>query len=222
MKAAVIQFPGSNCDQDCLQALAVCGTPGLLVWHQESVLPKVDLVVIPGGFSYGDYLRSGAIAAQSPVMRAVRDFAQAGGLVLGTCNGFQILTEAGLLPGALLRNRTLQFECRSVWLRVENVETRLTQAYAGRSTPIRLPIAHMDGCYYADDDTLRRLESEGHVVFRYCDAAGMVTDAANPNGSCCNIAGICNAQRNVIGMMPHPERAIEALVNGTDGRGMFI
>lgn len=222
MKSAVIQFPGSNCDQDCLHAVeTVCGSPGVLVWHQEPSLPAVNVVMVPGGFSYGDYLRSGAIAAQSPIMRAVRAFAQRGGLVLGVCNGFQILTEAGLLPGALLRNRTLQFACRSVHLRVENVETPFTRAFAAHRTPIQLPIAHMDGCYYADADALARLEGEGQVVLRYCDAQGAVTADANPNGSCHNIAGVCNAGRNVLGMMPHPERVVDALLGGVDGRGIF-
>ncbi len=222
MKAAVIQFPGSNCDQDCLHAAEVMwGSPGILVWHQELVLPPVDVVMLPGGFSYGDYLRAGAIATQSPIMRAIRNFAHDGGFVLGICNGFQILTESGLLPGALLRNRHLQFVCRDVHLRVENTDTPFTHHYAASHQPIRVPIAHMDGCYYAEEAVLDRLEAEGQVVFRYCDALGNISIEANPNGSCRNIAGICNAQRNVLGLMPHPERVVETLLGGADGRGLF-
>ncbi len=212
MKAAVIVFPGSNCDRDAVCALRNHTTRHVhRVWHRDSQLPKVDLVFIPGGFSYGDYLRSGAVAARSPIMAAIKEHALNGGLVAGICNGFQILTEARLLPGALMRNAGLKFVCKSAALTVENTKSSFTNAYFGQPTT-SIPIAHHDGNYYADNETLDRLEGEGQVIFRYVD---------NPNGSARDIAGICNAKGNVLGMMPHPERAIDALTGETGGLGFF-
>ncbi len=221
MPAAVIVFPGSNCDRDVAVALeAATGRPPAMVWHQESSLPQCDLIVVPGGFSYGDYLRSGAMAAHSPILRTVIDRAHAGTPVLGICNGFQILAEAGLLPGVLMRNASLKFICRDVDLRVERTDTIFTSGYA-KDQVLRVPIAHHDGNYFADAETLQRLEDSGQISFRYCDPNGNVTPDANPNGSIANIAGILNAQGNVLGMMPHPERLAEALLGGTDGAAMF-
>jgi len=221
MKAAVIVFPGSNCDRDIKVALeAAMGTNVLMHWHRDADLPDVDLIAVPGGFSYGDYLRAGAMAANSPVMRTVVERARKGVPVLGVCNGFQILTEAGLLPGALMRNAGLKFVCRDVWLRVENTGTPFTGAYAAGQV-IRIPIAHHDGNYFADDATLDRLEGEGRIAFRYCRRDGSVDEGANPNGSRRNIAGIVNETGNVLGMMPHPERLAEAALGGTDGKPMF-
>ena len=221
MPAAVIVFPGSNCDRDVAVALeAASGRPPAMVWHQESALPPSDLIVVPGGFSYGDYLRSGAMAAHSPIMRAVTARANAGTPVLGICNGFQILAEAGLLPGILMRNASLKFVCRDVDLRVERADTVFTSAYT-QGEVLRVPVAHHDGNYFADPDTLQRLQDGGQIAFRYCDAGGNVTAAANPNGSIDNIAGIVNAAGNVLGMMPHPERLADPLLGGTDGAPMF-
>jgi len=221
MPAAVIVFPGSNCDRDVAVALeAATGRPPAMVWHQESSLPQCDLIVVPGGFSYGDYLRSGAMAAHSPILRSVIDRAHAGTPVLGICNGFQILAEAGLLPGVLMRNASLKFVCRDVDLRVERTDTIFTSGYATGQV-LRVPIAHHDGNYFTDAETLQRLEDGGQIAFRYCDSDGNVTADANPNGSIANIAGILNAQGNVLGMMPHPERLAEALLGGTDGAAMF-
>ena len=212
MKAAVIQFPGSNCDADALHAAQMTLDPGArFVWHTDDDLGGADVVVLPGGFSYGDHLRSGAIAARSPIMGAVKAHAERGGYVLGVCNGFQVLTEAGLLPGALSRNLGLHFHCAPVHLRVENARTAFTNAYAPNET-VEIPIAHGEGNYYADPETLARLEGEGQVVFRYLD---------NPNGSANDIAGIMNARGNVLGMMPHPERAVEALLGSVGGLGVF-
>ena len=213
MKTAVIQFPGSNCDGDALHAARLMLDEGAqFVWHTETELPEgTELVFLPGGFSYGDHLRSGAIAARSPVMNAVKAHAEAGGYVLGVCNGFQVLTEAGLLPGALSRNRELHFLCRPVKLRVENHQTAYTAAYA-KDQVLEIPVAHGEGNYYADAETVARLETEGRVVFRYVD---------NPNGSLNDIAGIVNEGGNVLGMMPHPERAVELLLGSEDGRGIF-
>ncbi len=215
---AVVSFPGSNCDADAHHAIAtVLGAPCRVVWHDETDLSGSLAVVLPGGFSFGDYLRGGALAAHSPVMRAVADFARRGGPVLGICNGFQVLTEAGLLPGQLARNRSLGFECRDVHLRVE----RAAAPFTSRLRPgqvLRLPIAHGEGAYYADDGTLDRLEGEGRVAFRYCDAGGEVIDEANVNGSARSIAGVVNEAGNVMGMMPHPERAVEPLLGYEDGR----
>ncbi|MGA9602567.1 MAG: phosphoribosylformylglycinamidine synthase subunit PurQ [Methyloceanibacter sp.] len=221
MKASVIVFPGSNCDRDAAVALeAATGRPPAMVWHGDSVLPQSDLIVLPGGFSYGDYLRSGAMAAHSPVMREVAERARAGTPVLGICNGFQVLTEAGLLPGVLMRNSTLKFICRDVHLRVERTDTAYARRYK-KGEVVRFAIAHKDGSYFADDETLERLEGEGRVAFRYCDEEGAVTDEANPNGSCNNIAGVYNETGTVLGLMPHPERLADAALSGTDGAKMF-
>jgi len=221
MKAAVIVFPGSNCDRDVALALRqVGGRQPLMVWHREASLPPLDLIVVPGGFSYGDYLRCGAIAAHSPVMRAVKQRAAEGVPVLGICNGFQVLTEAKLLPGALLRNAGLRFVCKDIFLRVETRETRFTRGYQAGQV-IRLPIAHNEGNYFADAETLARLEGEGRVALRYCSAEGAVDEASNPNGSLAGIAGILDARGRVLGMMPHPERLADPQLGGTDGRPMF-
>ncbi|SLN56273.1 phosphoribosylformylglycinamidine synthase subunit PurQ [Oceanibacterium hippocampi] len=221
MKAGVIVFPGSNCDRDVMVALEqATGRPPAAIWHRETVLPDLDLVVLPGGFSYGDYLRAGAMAAQSPIMRAVVAHAEAGRHVLGICNGFQIAIEAGLLPGALLRNAGLHFVCRDVWLRVENAATPFTRGYRGGDV-IRVPVAHHDGNYFADPETLARLRGEGRVAFRYCAADGDAGERANPNGSADDIAGILNERGNVLGLMPHPERLADPALGGTDGRPMF-
>ena len=221
MKSAVIIFPGSNRDRDLIAALTkITGREPLRVWHAETTIPDVDLIVLPGGFSYGDYLRSGAIAARSPVMGDLMKKADAGIHVLGVCNGFQMLTEAGLLPGALMRNAGLTFICSEIRLRVDNADTAFSNSYA-RNQVIRCPIAHHDGNYFADPDTLAALEDTGRVVFRYADIDGEATQAANPNGSQNNIAGILNERGNVLGMMPHPENLIEPLHGGTDGRGLF-
>ena len=213
MKTAVIQFPGSNCDGDALHAARLLLDDGAqFVWHTEAGLPQgTELVFLPGGFSYGDHLRSGAIAARSPIMQAVKAHAERGGFLLGVCNGFQVLPESGLLPGALSRNRDLHFMCRPVHLRVENASTAFTGAYT-KGQVIEVPIAHGEGNYYADPETIARLEGNGQVVFRYTD---------NPNGSLNDIAGIVNERGNVLGMMPHPERAVEALLGSEDGRGLF-
>ena len=221
MKFAVIRFPGSNCDQDCLTALS--GLPGAsadYVWHKDSTLGDADAVIVPGGFSYGDYLRCGAIARFSPIMQAVKEFAADGGLVLGICNGFQILCESGLLPGALVRNRGLHFICQHVHLRVEQFNTPFTTE-STTGNVLNIPVAHGEGCYFADDTTLTRLNQEGRVLLRYCDEKGRITDASNPNGSRENIAGICNEGRNVFGLMPHPERACDPMLGSTDGRVIF-
>jgi len=221
MKSAVLVFPGINRERDLARAFeVVSGVKSHMVWHTETELPDVDVVAIPGGFSYGDYLRCGAIAARSPIIEAVRRHAERGGYVLGICNGFQIVTEIGLLPGALMRNASLKFMCKEVNLRVDNASSAFTSAYA-QGQVIRCPIAHGEGNYFADPETLRRLEGEGRVVFRYCDASGELTEAANVNGSINSIAGILNERGNVLGMMPHPENLIEALQGGLDGRGLF-
>jgi phosphoribosylformylglycinamidine synthase len=221
MKFAVLRFPGSNCDQDCLRTLQdVFGAHADPVWHKETSVDGYDVVIVPGGFSYGDYLRCGAIARYSPVMGAVRAAAGRGVPVLGICNGFQILCESGLLPGALVRNRGLHFICRHVHLRLETNDSPFTREGAPGSV-LRIPIAHGEGCYYADDATLDRLEQDGRVAFRYCDASGALTPASNPNGSRRHIAGILNDAGNVLGLMPHPERACEERLGGTDGRLVF-
>jgi phosphoribosylformylglycinamidine synthase len=220
MKSAVIVFPASNCDRDAKTVLAATGNNPVMVWHRDSELPKVDLVMLPGGFSYGDYLRSGAMAAHSPIMREVKKHAERGGLVLGVCNGFQVLTEAGLLPGVLMRNAGLKFVCKEVHLRVDNAGTYFTKNYK-KGQIINVPVAHHDGNYFADQETLKKLEGNGQIAFRYVDAKGNATPEANPNGSQLNIAGICNEKGNVLGMMPHPERHAEALLGGADGAGMF-
>jgi phosphoribosylformylglycinamidine synthase len=217
MRFAVVVFPGTWSDGDCYYALSdVLGQPTDYVWHRQSDLSRYDCVVLPGGFSYGDYLRTGAIARFSPVMEAVVRHAEAGKPVFGICNGFQILCEAGLLPGALIRNESLQYRCLWVNLRVENADTTFSAACRPGQV-LAIPISHGEGRYYADPETLARLEAERRVVFRYCDAAGQTTAAANPNGSVNNIAGVINERGNVLGMMPHPERACEALLGGEDG-----
>lgn len=221
MKFAVVQFPGSNCDQDCLRALnGLEGAEAEYVWHKGASLDGFDAIVIPGGFSYGDYLRCGAIARFSPIMRAVVEQARAGRLVIGVCNGFQILCEAGLLPGALVRNRSLRFVCDMVTTRVEVAHSPFTLG-CPEGTLLRLPVAHGEGCFFADERTLRDLNQHQQVVLRYCDAAGRVVPAANPNGSIENIAGICNRERNVFGLMPHPDRACDERLGSSDGARIF-
>jgi phosphoribosylformylglycinamidine synthase subunit PurQ / glutaminase len=221
MKAAVILFPGSNRERDMMMALeASLGTPPLEIWHGDSDLPDVDLIVVPGGFSYGDYLRSGAMAAHSPIIREVKDRAEKGVHVLGVCNGFQILTETGLLPGALMRNANLKFICKDVHLKVERNDTPFAQGY-GAGDVIRVPVAHHDGNYFADDETLKELEGEGRVGFRYCGPDGAVDAANNINGSRNNIAGIYNKRGTILGMMPHPEDAVEERLGGLGGKAMF-
>jgi phosphoribosylformylglycinamidine synthase len=221
MKFGVVQFPGSNCDYDTLHALKqVMKQDTVMLWHKEQDLKGVDCVVLPGGFSYGDYLRAGAIARFSPLMREIRSFARKGGLVLGICNGFQVLLELGLLPGAMLRNKNLKFLCQHVYLRVVNAGTPFTRA-AKEGQVLRIPIAHFDGNYYAPPRALADLERNRQVVFRYCDAAGNVTEEANVNGSLGSIAGLTNRAGNVMGLMPHPERASEALLGSEDGRLIF-
>jgi phosphoribosylformylglycinamidine synthase subunit PurQ / glutaminase len=221
MRAVVVVFPGSNRERDLCAALTlVTGREPVRVWHRDASLPPCDLVVLPGGFAYGDYLRCGAMAAHSPIMREVREQASRGAPVLGICNGFQILAEAGMLPGALLPNRSLRFTCRDVHLKVENSQTIFTCGYEAGQT-IRVPVAHHDGNYTADADTLDRLEDRGLVAFRYCGEDGGVTDAANFNGSSRAIAGIFNDTRTVLGLMPHPENAVDPLLGNTDGRPFF-
>ncbi len=223
MKFGVVVFPGSNCDHDAFHVLSsVLGQPTEWVWHQSTQVNHLDAIVLPGGFSYGDYLRTGALASHSPVLGAVKKFAERGGLVLGICNGFQILLEAGLLPGAMLRNRRLKFLCRFVHLRVETTDTSFTTACQPGQV-LKMPIAHMDGNYFAGEATLRELERNHQIIFRYATPAGEVVDdaEANPNGALANIAGICNRERNVLGLMPHPERASEALMGSTDGLLIF-
>ncbi len=221
MNFAVLQFPGSNCDQDVVHVLRnVLGHSARLLWHKQHSLGAADAVIIPGGFSYGDYLRTGAIARFSPVMQAVRAFASNGGLVFGVCNGFQILCEAGLLPGALIRNRSLQFRCEHVFLKTITVESPFTNQLAPGNL-LRIPIAHGEGCYFADDETLAKLRANNQVLWRYVNAQGDPTEAANPNGSLDNIAGLCNEARNVAGLMPHPERASEPILGCADGRSIF-
>jgi phosphoribosylformylglycinamidine synthase len=221
MKAAVIVFPGSNCDRDVQVALRQSmGSEPIMVWHKDSDFEKVDLIVLPGGFSYGDYLRCGAMAGKSPVMKEVVARANKGVAVLGICNGFQVLTECGLVPGALMRNADLRFVCRDVNIKVETSQSLFTAKYE-QGQAIRIPVAHHDGNYYADDDTLNAMEDRGQIAFRYCDAGGDVSDAANPNGSQRNIAGIYNETKTVLGLMPHPERLSDPRLGGTDGRGLF-
>ncbi len=221
MKFGIIQFPGSNCDQDAYHVLAnVFGQPTRYVWHKDSALGDVDCVVVPGGFSYGDYLRTGAIARFSPAMKAVAAHAKAGGLVIGICNGFQILCEAQLLPGALIRNKGLKFICEHVSVRVETSDSPFTNA-CRTGQVLRIPIAHGEGCYFAEPAVIAELERDHRVLVRYCTKDGKVTTTANPNGSVSNIAGICNAGRNVFGLMPHPERASEAVLGSEDGRPIF-
>jgi phosphoribosylformylglycinamidine synthase subunit PurQ / glutaminase len=228
MKAAVITFPGSNCDRDAYVALQgmLSGQWGaqagevVKVWHRDAILPKVDVVMLPGGFSYGDYLRSGAMSARSPIMDAVKKHVSSGGYVIGVCNGFQILTEAGLLEGALMRNRDLRFICRTVHLKVDNNSTAFTKHYQEEQV-IGIPVAHHDGNFRIDADGLKALQDHQQIIFRYCDEKGAVTEAANINGSVDNIAGISDKKGRVIGMMPHPERACDAITHSEAGRGVF-
>lgn len=221
LKIGIVVFPGSNCDHDAHYAVGtIMQQDARLIWHKEGSLGDVDVVILPGGFSYGDYLRCGAIARFSPIMNDVVRFAHAGGVVIGICNGFQILTEAGLLPGVLLRNESLKFVCKYVNLRVENADTRFTS----RCQPgevLRIPIAHGDGNYFVEEEMLKRLEDNRQIVFRYCDQQGNITTASNPNGSLKNIAGIVNEQGNILGMMPHPERAVEKILGSIDGLKIF-
>src|SRR5262245_27313824 len=220
MNFVVLQFPASNCDQDAVHAIRHLGHSARFVWHKENSLGNTDAVIVPGGFSYGDYLRCGAIARFSPVMQAVKQFADNGGLVFGICNGFQILTEAGLLPGALIRNRSLQFRCEHVFLKTATTDSPFTnQIPPGKL--LRIPIAHGEGCYFADVDTIARLKAKNQILWQYANAKGELTDDANPNGAVENIAGICNERRNVAGMMPHPENACEEILGNTDGRFIF-
>jgi phosphoribosylformylglycinamidine synthase len=218
MNFAVLQFPASNCDQDAIYALRdVLGHSARYVWHKETSLDNADAVIVPGGFSYGDYLRCGAIARFSPVMQAVKQFADNGGLVLGICNGFQVLTEAGLLPGALVRNRDLQFHCEHIFLKTATLDSPFTNRIPPGKL-LKIPIAHGEGCYFADEETQAKLKANNQILWQYCDANGNLTDTANPNGSLLNIAGICNERRNVAGLMPHPERASEPILGSDDGK----
>ena len=222
MKFAVVVFPGSNCDHDAYHAVKhVLGQDAAFVWHKETSLQGADAVILPGGFAHGDYLRTGAIARFSPVMGTVKQFAHDGGLVLGICNGFQILLEAGLLPGAMLRNQTLTFICKDIHLRVENAATPFTGRCESGQV-LKLPIAHADGNYYTDPVTLAALQANAQIVFRYCTSDGKITAAANPNGSLDNIAGVRNAEGNVLGLMPHPERCAEEVLGNDDGRLIFL
>lgn len=221
MKFGVVTFPGSNCDQDIIDVLSnIMGQQVENLWHKNHDLKGVDMVILPGGFSYGDYLRSGAIARFSPVMQEVIQFANKGGFVMGICNGFQILTEAGLVPGALLHNASRKFICRNVYIKPATTNSLIT-AELDPDKALKIPIAHGEGNYIAGADVLKTLEDKDQILFRYCDENGQVTAASNPNGSVYNIAGVCNAQRNVFGMMPHPERAADALLANQDGLGIF-
>ncbi|MEE8185909.1 MAG: phosphoribosylformylglycinamidine synthase subunit PurQ [Thermodesulfobacteriota bacterium] len=221
MKVAIIVFPGSNCDHDCYHVIKhVLGKQANFIWHKEKDISSYDVVILPGGFSYGDYLRAGAIARFSPIMRAVEEFAHQRGLVLGICNGFQILLEVGLLPGAMLRNRSLKFICKDMYLRVDNINTPFTLKYFENQV-VRMPIAHAEGNYYVDDKTLTQLKKNNQIVFRYSDYDGQISNEINPNGSVGNIAGICNDRGNILGMMPHPERCGEHILGGEDGYTLF-
>ena len=221
MKFGVIQFPGSNCDQDCVAGInSIEGLQADYVWHKETSLREYDAIVLPGGFAYGDYLRCGAIARFSPIMKAVISDARAGKLVLGTCNGFQVLCEAGLLPGALVRNRSLRFVCDFVTLRVEVPDSAFTHG-CSEGNLLRMPVAHGEGCYFADEKTLRKLNEDRRVIMRYADGCGRVVPEANPNGSTENIAGICNPEGNVFGLMPHPDRACDERIGSADGAKIF-
>ena len=220
MNFSVLQFPASNCDQDAVHAVRHFGHSARLVWHKDASLGDTDCVIVPGGFSYGDYLRCGAIARFSPVMQAVKQFADNGGLVIGICNGFQVLTEAGLLPGALVRNRDLQFHCEHIFLKTATQDSPFTNKIP-EGKILRIPIAHGEGCFFADEETLAKLKANNQILWQYCDVGGNLTDTANPNGSLLNIAGVCNERRNVAGLMPHPERASEEILGSDDGRWVF-
>lgn len=221
MKFGLIQFPGSNCDFDCYYAINnIMKIPVEWIWHKQQNVDGFDCIFLPGGFTYGDYLRVGAIARHSPIMQTVINFARKGGLVIGICNGFQVLTEARLLPGTLIRNECLHFICKQQAIRVENINTPFTKLFQ-KNQVLQIPIAHGEGCYYADKKTLEKLEKNDQVIFRYCDTNGAISGESNPNGSLSNIAGICNKERNVLGLMPHPERAMEACLGSADGRLVF-
>jgi phosphoribosylformylglycinamidine synthase subunit PurQ / glutaminase len=221
MKFGVIIFPGSNCDHDSYYAIQAAARQQVtFLWHESSDLQGCDAIIVPGGFAYGDYLRTGAIAKFAPIMQSVKKFADAGGLVIGICNGFQILTEAGLLPGALLRNAGLKYICKQVYLRADTTDTPFTQQLK-QGEVLQIPIGHMEGNYYCDEATLQQLQKQDQIVFRYCNESGKVTQEANPNGSLDNIAGICNEGRNVLGMMPHPDRSSEELLGSSDGLKIF-
>jgi len=220
MKFGVVTFPGSNCDYDAYSAVKLLKQEVEFLWHQSADLTGSDCVILPGGFSYGDYLRSGAIARFSPIMKSVVKFAKAGGPVIGICNGFQILLESGLLPGALMRNRHLRFSCKYIRIRVEHTDNPFSAA-CSKGDILRIPIAHKDGNYYNFDGDIKELENNRQVLFRYCDRDGNITDESNPNGSVYNIAGICNRDGNIVGMMPHPERAVEDVLGSSDGRKIF-
>jgi phosphoribosylformylglycinamidine synthase len=221
LKAGIVVFPGSNCDHDCYHVLKhVINIHTEFIWHEETNLKKFDLIVLPGGFSYGDYLRTGAVANFSPVMKAIKKHAHAGGLVIGICNGFQILLESGLLPGAMMRNRDLHFICKFVNLKVENIGTPFTAKYSPARL-ISMPIAHNEGNYYCDDTTLEELKKNNQIIFRYCGPHGEIEEKYNPNGALDNIAGICNKAGNVLGLMPHPERCSERIIGNDEGRLLF-
>lgn len=221
LSVGVIQFPGSNCDHDALHAWGdVAGQDAKLIWHKDTSLQNVDVVFLPGGFSYGDYLRCGAIARFSPIMKEVLAFADKGGIVIGVCNGFQILLECGLLPGVMLRNQSLKFVCKFVHLHVSTNETIFTSDYQ-KNQVIKIPVAHGEGNYFTDPDTLKKLQDNGQIVFQYCDEHGLINSDSNPNGALLNIAGIVNEKGNVLGMMPHPERAVESLIGSADGFSLF-
>jgi phosphoribosylformylglycinamidine synthase len=221
MKFGVVIFPGSNCDHDCYYVVeSVIRKPVEFIWHQDTSVSGFDAIILPGGFAYGDYLRTGALAKFSPVMAAVRDFARKGGLVIGICNGFQILTESGLLPGALLRNVSMKYVCKYLYLRTESTNTPFTNTL-NKGQVLHIPIGHGEGNYYADAETLKRIEDNEQVVFRYAAPDGQITPEANPNGSLNNIAGIVNDKRNVLGMMPHPDRSSEGILGSTDGKLIF-
>lgn len=222
MRCGVVVFPGSNCDHDCYHVLKhVMGLKTDYIWHKQTDLKGYDFIILPGGFSYGDYLRAGAIARFSPIMNGIKAFAQKGGLVMGICNGFQVLLESGLLPGAMLTNKGLCFICKYVYIKVENASLPFTCA-SHTGQVLRIPIAHQEGCYYNDPDGILEMEKRGQVVFRYCGSDGSVNDEFNPNGSAGNIGGICNKEGNVLGMMPHPERCAESLLGSEDGRVIFF
>ena len=221
MRCAIIRFPGSNCDRDCFWAFNdVLGIPTEFRWHREDTLDGIDIVIIPGGFSYGDYLRTGAIARFSPIMNALKEFVKKGRKVIGICNGFQILLESGLLPGAMLKNTSLKFICKYVYIRTETTNSPFT-ASLSKGQILKIPIAHYEGNYFADEDTIKFLKDNDLIVFRYCDKNGNVNKDANPNGSIENIAGILNKERNILGMMPHPERAMVKLLGSEDGKKLF-
>ena len=220
MKFGVVVFPGSNCDKDIILAIErTINQEVVELWHKETDLKNCDVIFLPGGFSYGDYLRSGAIAKFSPIMSKVIEFANNGGYLVGICNGFQILTESGLLPGALLHNTNNKFICKNIFLKIENNKTLITNQYNGQA--IKIPIAHGEGRFFADEKTIKELEENNQIIFRYCNKNGEISESSNPNGSLSNIAGICNKEKNVFGMMPHPERAADHLLNNTDGVNLF-